>query len=96
MARYWREVRAVQALTGAQSRDARRAVRDLRTRGIATATDAKRHPRIVQTAVDAAIAARQGPYTGLADWLDAWDAWDGEYDEYDIESGVDTGGGDEA
>jgi hypothetical protein len=55
---YWRQVRAVQALTGASSGTARRAVALIRSeRGYRTAAETKRHP-VVTARLTKAVAAR--------------------------------------
>lgn len=53
---YWRQVRAVQSLTGASSAVARRTVATLRSeRGYRTAAETKRHPIIVSRAAEKAV-----------------------------------------
>lgn len=96
IARYWRQVRSVQAMTGASSKDARRAVALLREeRGWTTAAEIKRHPIIVSRAATATLAPpsdeppRGKPYKDLNDWIESWEAYDGEYDYYEIETNAD-------
>lgn len=58
---YWRQVHAVQAMTGTSSAQARRAVTLLRAeRGYRTAAETKRHPVIVNRASKATESKRRG------------------------------------
>jgi hypothetical protein len=103
-ARYWRQVRAVQRMTGASSAVARRAVSSLReSRGYTTAAETARHPIVVQRTTsdvertiqrDRAIDVEPPPvtakpYANLDDWISSWESWEGDYDYYEIESNVD-------
>lgn len=91
-AAYWRQVRAVQAMTGVSSAVARKAVAQLREdRGYVTAAETKRHPIIVgRTAASYEAPAEKGkPYRDLDDWIDAYEDWEGDYEYYDIETNAD-------
>jgi len=94
VARYWRQVRAVQAMTGARSAEARRVVRALRAeRGYQTAAETRRHPIVVTRAHRAERAAptgrepvaETGAYRSLHDWIETYDAWDGETEPIEVE-----------
>lgn len=91
-ARYWRQVHAVQHMTGSSSAVARSVVRTLReVRGYETAAETKRHPIIVKREVDAEQPPEEKgkPYKDLDDWIDSFDAWEGDYEYYDIETNAD-------
>ena len=88
--RYWRQVHAIEAMTGTSSAIARRAVAQLREdREWSTAAETKRHPIIVARIVDALEKESKAPYRDLDDFLDAYDEWDGAYDDYDVETNAD-------
>jgi hypothetical protein len=88
--RYWRQVRAIESMTGASSAIARRAVTRLRDeRDYATAAETRRHPRIVARVVTEILEETKQPYRDLDDFLDAYDEWDGEYEIYDVETNAD-------
>lgn len=95
IARYWRQVHAVERMTGTSSAIARRAVAALRDdRGWTTAAETARHPIVVQRTVDAIEAEEEAeppdnPYRDLRDWIDAWDAYDGDYDYIEVETNAD-------
>lgn len=91
-ARYWRQVRAVQAMTGASSSVARSIVRDLReVRGYQTAAETKRHPIIVgRTAAPYEAPAEKGKaYRDLDDWISTYEDWEGDYEYYEVETNAD-------
>ena len=91
-ARYWRQVRAVERMTGTSSAIARRAVAALRSaRDWTTAAETARHPRIVARTVRELEkdTAPEMPYTDLGDFLSTYDEWEGDYDYYDVETNAD-------
>lgn len=91
-AAYWRQVRAVQKMTGASSAVARQTVRQLREdRGYLTAAETKRHPIIVgRTAATYEAPAEKGkPYRDLDDWISTWEEYEGDYEYYEVETNAD-------
>ena len=94
VARYWRQVRAVQAMTGARSLEARRVVRALRAeRGYQTAAETRRHPVIVNRAHRAERAAptgrepvaETGAYRSLRDWIETVESWEGDTEPMEVD-----------
>lgn len=91
-AAYWRQVRAVQQMTGVSSAVARKAVAQLREdRGYVTAAETKRHPVIVRRSAESIKpAAEKGkPYKDLDDWIGSWNEWEGDYEYYEVETNAD-------
>lgn len=88
--RYWRQVHAIEAITGTSSAIARRAVSLLREdREWMTAAETKRHPIVVARIVDQLEKEAKEPYRDLDAFIDAFESWDGDYDYYDIETNAD-------
>jgi len=92
--RYWRQVHAVQSMTGTSSAIARRAVNALRSaREWDTAAETKRHPIVVARTVkelEEEDDKDDGPeYEDLDDWIDSWEEWDGDIDYIEVETNAD-------
>ena len=94
LAAYWRQVHAVQAMTGARSAEARRVVRALRAeRGYQTAAETRRHPVVVGRAHRAERAAptgqepvaETGAYRSLRDWIETVETWTGETEPIEVD-----------
>lgn len=98
-ARYYAQVRAVRALTGADYPTARAAVKALRARDITTATATRAHPRVTARTVRDVTrvrVTRERPdvtspdrIRSLDDWSEAWEEYDGEYDYWDVDTSAD-------
>ncbi len=88
--RYWRQVHAIEAMTGTTSAIARRAVAQLREEREWTSAHATRqHPIVVARVVAELEREAKEPYRDLDDFIDAYDEWDGAYDDFDIETSAD-------
>jgi hypothetical protein len=88
--RYWRQVHAIESMTGTSSAIARRAVSMLRDdRDWSTAAETKRHPIVVARVVEALEQEAKQPYKDLDAFIDAYEDWDGDYDYFDVETNAD-------
>ena len=88
--RYWRQVHAIEDMTGTSSEIARRAVSALREdREWDTAAETRRHPIVVARIVDELEKESKEPYRDLDDFIDAYEEWDGAYEEFDVETNAD-------
>jgi hypothetical protein len=88
--RYWKQVHAIERMTGTTSAIARSAVTQLRKdRNWTSARETRNHPRVIAKLVRELERQERAPYKDLDDFIDSFESWDGEFDSYDIETSAD-------